>query len=211
MRYKTHHQDSAAIIIKECNQDTHSTTWCHHTKKQVQKHKFLDDTSIGEIYIKNSRIEHWENKTWKENNDYYKHELKQPDIEMTYSARSSSTTPYKHKSGLTVCTKNCSNSIRPINDNHIALEQYEIQELCLREISHQEKYNNSKILTYMIAYHTITLNNLGWQCKFIQVLHFLFTFWPTSNCMQTCKKWKDFIGDDYVYLGRVSFQMILKI
>ena len=38
------------------------------------------------------------------------------------------------------------NSTRQINENHITIEQHKLQELCLREISHREKYINSKVL-----------------------------------------------------------------
>ena len=93
----------------------------------------------------NSRTEPRKNKTSRNNNDYNKNELKHPDIEIAYSARSSGAI-YRHKNGVTIDSKNCRDSIRPINDNHFTLEQHKIQELCLREISHQEKYTNCNVL-----------------------------------------------------------------
>ena len=114
-------------------------------KPQVQKNIFLDETSIGEIYIKNSRTESRKNKSPKKNHDYPKINNKQPDFETAFSARSSGT-KYKHKNGTTTCLKDSPNFIRPINENHITLEQHKLQELCLREISHREKYINSEVL-----------------------------------------------------------------
>lgn len=88
-----------------------STTWFHHTKATSTENKCLEETSVGEIYIENSRTEPQKIKTSKENNDYYKNEVKQPDIEMSYSAIFSGTT-YKHKNSLTMCSQDCLNSVK---------------------------------------------------------------------------------------------------
>lgn len=79
---------------------------------------------------------------------------------MLYIERSSSTT-CKHKNGLAISSKDCSNLTRPINDNHITSEQHKIEELCLREISHQEKYINSKVLGN--PYPSYTEQTIFWK------------------------------------------------
>ena len=81
----------------------------------------------------------------KKNHDYPKIHPKQPDFDTAFSARSSGA-KYKHKYDTTTYLKDSPSSIRPINENHITLEQQKSQKLCLREISRQEKYINSKVL-----------------------------------------------------------------
>ena len=51
-----------------------------------------------------------------------------------------------YKNGTKICSQESLDLARSINENHIALEQHKIQELCLREFSHREKYINSKVL-----------------------------------------------------------------
>ena len=107
-------------------------------KKENQKNEFLDETSIGEIYDEESRTE--------PHNDSTKStKLKHSRIETAFSARSSGT-KYKYKNGTKICSQDSLNSVRKINDNNITMEQHKIQELCLREISHREKYINSKVI-----------------------------------------------------------------
>ena len=65
--------------------------------------------------------------------------------EISYPVRSSGTT-YKHINGIKIYSQESLDLVRSINEDHITLEQHKIQEFCLREISHREKYINSKVL-----------------------------------------------------------------
>ena len=139
---KISHAESVQVFTKKNNNHDKFTSSPHAAhpdvitnNPQVQKNKFLDETSIGEIYVENSRTESRKIKTKKKNHDYPKIHLKQPEFDTAFSARSSSA-KYKQKNGTILCLRDSPGSIRPINENHITLEQHKLQELCLREISH---------------------------------------------------------------------------
>ena len=86
-RCKKSYQSSEPIFTKKSNHTKKITKSCTiqpdvtTQKLQVQKDKFLDETSIGKIYIRNSRTEPRKNKTSRENNDYNKNDFRHPDIE----------------------------------------------------------------------------------------------------------------------------------
>ena len=112
---------------------------------KVQESEFLDETSIGEIYIQSSRTEAQDKKVPRDKHDSSRKSSRKSDFEIAYSAKSSNI-KYKNKDGFMTSSKDPPSTIRPINDNHVTLEQHKLQELCLREISHREKYINSKVL-----------------------------------------------------------------
>ena len=78
------------------------------------------------MYIKDSRIVPSDKKNSKRI-DYNKNKILHSSIEMVYSAKYSGIIIYKHKNGLTLYSQDCSDSIRPINDNHIT----SVLELCM--------------------------------------------------------------------------------
>ena len=108
--------------------------WCQETPEKW----IFRWESIGEIYDDESRTEPRENSTTPRKKEY-------PEVEIAYSSRSSGT-KYKYKNGTKICSQDSLDAVRSINENNIILEQHKIQELCLREISHREKYINSKVL-----------------------------------------------------------------
>ena len=83
--------------------------------------KFLDETSIGEIYDEESRTEPRENSTTTRKKEH-------PEVEIAYSARSFGI-KYKYKNGTKICSQDSLDSVRSINENNITLEQHKIQEL----------------------------------------------------------------------------------
>ena len=137
---KDHHNHAQKMSSPSAAQPDVKT----HVPK-VQESEFTDETSIGEIYIQSSRTEAQDKKVPRDKHDSPRKLSRKSDFEIAYSARSSNI-KYKNKNGFMTSSQNPPSTIRPINDNHVTLEQHKLQELCLREISHREKYINSKVL-----------------------------------------------------------------
>ena len=147
-------------------------------KKENKKNEFLDETSIGEIYDEKSRTETHNDSTGST-------KLKHSRIETAFSARSSGT-KYKYKNGTKICSQDSLNSVRRINDNNITMEQHKIQELCLREISHREKYINSKVIGNPYPKYTDQTIYTGKQVK--ELISYLIQIHTPRKLLKNCQK-----------------------